>query len=124
MDLSGLLARAYDFDHVTERRDDEHLDGLRKHRPADDDAWLDIADFQLDSLTRKRSSNERAYCFASATGGDVIIQSFVIGACVADADAKTILGSLAKSTLFPENLQKSSARASLAAPNTIGIERH
>jgi hypothetical protein len=36
MDLSGLLARAYDFDHVTERRDDEHLDRFRKHRPADD----------------------------------------------------------------------------------------
>src|ERR1700756_52011 len=40
VDLSGLLARAYDFDHVTERRDDEHLDGLRKHRSPDDDAWL------------------------------------------------------------------------------------
>jgi hypothetical protein len=36
VDPSGLLARAYDFDHVTKRRDDEHLDGLRKHRPADD----------------------------------------------------------------------------------------
>jgi hypothetical protein len=40
VDLSRLLARAYDFDHVTERRDDEHLDRLRKHRPADDNAWL------------------------------------------------------------------------------------
>jgi hypothetical protein len=38
--LPGLLASPYDFDHVTERRDDEHLDGLRKHRPADDNAWL------------------------------------------------------------------------------------
>jgi hypothetical protein len=38
VDLSGLLARTYDFDHVTERRDDEHLDGLGKHRAADDDA--------------------------------------------------------------------------------------
>ena len=38
VDLSGLLACAYDLDHVAERRDDEHLDGLRKHRPADDDA--------------------------------------------------------------------------------------
>jgi hypothetical protein len=33
VDLSGLLARAYDFDHVTERRDHEHFDRLRKHRP-------------------------------------------------------------------------------------------
>src|SRR5258707_12162484 len=33
--MSGLLARAYDFDHVTERRDDEHLDRFGKHRPAD-----------------------------------------------------------------------------------------
>ena len=38
--LSGLLARAYDFDHVTERRDDKHFDRLREHRPAYDDAWL------------------------------------------------------------------------------------
>ncbi len=38
VDLSGLLAGADDLDHVTERRDDEHLDGLRKHRPADDNA--------------------------------------------------------------------------------------
>jgi hypothetical protein len=38
VDLSGLLARTYDFDHVTERRDDEHLDRLGKHRSADDDA--------------------------------------------------------------------------------------
>ena len=40
VDLPGLLARAYDFDHVTERRDDEDFDRLRKHRPADHDAWL------------------------------------------------------------------------------------
>jgi hypothetical protein len=38
VDLSGLLARAYDFDHVTEWRDDEHLDGLRRYWPANDDA--------------------------------------------------------------------------------------
>ena len=47
VDLSGLLARAYDFDHVTERRDDEHLDGLRKHRPPDDDAWLQFTRVHL-----------------------------------------------------------------------------
>ena len=40
VDLAGLLACAYDFDHVTEGRDDKHFDGLGKHRPADDDAWL------------------------------------------------------------------------------------
>jgi hypothetical protein len=38
--LSGLLTCPYDFDYVTERRDDKHLDGLRKDWPADDDAWL------------------------------------------------------------------------------------
>jgi hypothetical protein len=38
VDLSGFLARTYDFDHVTERRDDEHLDGLGKYRATDDDA--------------------------------------------------------------------------------------
>ena len=38
MDLPGLLACAHDFDHVTERGDDDHLDRLRKHRPADDNA--------------------------------------------------------------------------------------
>ena len=40
VDLPGLLARAYDFDHVTERHDDEHLDRLREHRPANNNAWL------------------------------------------------------------------------------------
>jgi hypothetical protein len=40
VDLSSFLARADDLNHVTERRDDEHLDGLRKHQAADDDAWL------------------------------------------------------------------------------------
>ena len=38
VDLSGFLACSDDFDHVTERRNDEHLDGLRKHRPADNNA--------------------------------------------------------------------------------------
>ena len=40
VDLSSLLSRAHDFDHVTEWRNDEHLDRLREHQPADDDAWL------------------------------------------------------------------------------------
>ena len=47
VDLPGLLARAYDFDYVTERRDDEHLDRLRKHRPADNDAWLQFTRVHL-----------------------------------------------------------------------------
>ena len=42
MDLPGFLPRADNLDHVTERRDDEHLDGLRKHRTADYDAGLEI----------------------------------------------------------------------------------
>ena len=49
MDLSGLLAGAYDFDHVTERRDDEHLNGLRKHLPADDSAYLQLTRVHLTS---------------------------------------------------------------------------
>ena len=38
VDLSGLLARAYDLDHVAERGDDQHLDGLRKHRSPNSNA--------------------------------------------------------------------------------------
>ncbi len=50
VDLSGLLAGAYDFDHVTERGDDEHLDRLRKHRPADDDALPQVTRVHLTTL--------------------------------------------------------------------------
>ena len=92
VDLSGLLARAYDFDHITERRDDEHLDGLREHQPADNDAGLQFARVQLDSLDWKRSPNERGRCFASAARGDVIVQrTLEICALVADTGAKPSL---------------------------------
>ena len=40
MDLSGLLASAYDFH-------DEHLDGLRKHLPTDDNAYLQLTRVHL-----------------------------------------------------------------------------
>jgi hypothetical protein len=50
VDLSGLLACTYDLDHVAERRDDEHLDGLGKDRPADDDAWLQFIRVHLAPL--------------------------------------------------------------------------
>jgi hypothetical protein len=40
MDLSGLLTGTYNLDYVAKRRDDEHFDGLRKHGPSNDDAWL------------------------------------------------------------------------------------
>jgi hypothetical protein len=63
VDLSALLARAYDFDHVTERRDDEHLNGLRKYRPADDNALpqvtrvhLNPAQLRYDPRPSSRSS--------------------------------------------------------------------
>ena len=39
--------RAYDFDDFTERGDDEHLDGLGKHRAANDDAWLEFTGVHL-----------------------------------------------------------------------------
>lgn len=38
VDLSSLLTCTNDFDYLAERCDDEYLDGLGKHRPADDDA--------------------------------------------------------------------------------------
>ncbi len=47
VDLSCLLARTYDFNDVTERRDDEHLDGLRQHRSADDNARLQFSRVHL-----------------------------------------------------------------------------
>jgi hypothetical protein len=49
MDLSRLLACPHDFDPVTERCDDQYLDGLRKHRPTDDDAWLQFTPVHLTS---------------------------------------------------------------------------
>ena len=47
VDLSSLLACAYDLDHVAEQRDNEHLNRLGKHRPADDDALLQLTRVHL-----------------------------------------------------------------------------
>jgi hypothetical protein len=47
VDLPGLLASTYDFDHVTERCDDEYLNRLRKDRPVDDDAWFQFTRVHL-----------------------------------------------------------------------------
>ena len=47
VDLPCFLPRADDLDDVTERGNDKHLDGLREHRPPDDDAGLQLIRFHL-----------------------------------------------------------------------------
>src|SRR5262249_12106153 len=42
--LSGLLARAYNFEHIAKWRDHKHFDGFRKHRPSDDRSLLEFTD--------------------------------------------------------------------------------
>jgi hypothetical protein len=54
VDLSGLLARTHDFDHITKRRNDKHLDRFGKHRPVHDYPCLKFTRVHLIHQQRHR----------------------------------------------------------------------